>query len=218
MSALAFPGRGLYVITDTDLHTGKALAESVARAIDGGAKAVQYRDKSKASSRRHTEALMLVRICRPRGVALIINDDVELAFQIGADGVHLGRDDTPLQTARERLGADCIIGVSCYDDVERGQAAERHGADYVAFGSMFPSMTKPGASRATMATIAAARQRIRLPIVAIGGITPQNGASLLSAGVDVLAVVRGVFGADDPAEAARQYARLFSQQVREEEQ
>jgi len=217
MSACAFPGSGLYVITDTALHTGEALAESVTRAIDGGAKAVQYRDKSQDSSRRHSDALTLARICRPRGVALIVNDDVELAVRIGADGVHLGRDDTPLQKARAHLGANCIIGVSCYDDVQRGEAAERHGADYVAFGSMFPSMTKPGASRAELATIAAARQRIHLPIVAIGGITPQNGASLLSAGVDVLAVVRGVFGADDPCEAARQYAQLFSRQIREEE-
>jgi thiamine-phosphate pyrophosphorylase len=217
VSAPEFPSRGLYVITDSALHTGKALARAVVRAIDGGARAVQYRDKSADSHRRHAEAVMLARVCRPRGVALIINDDVELALRIGADGVHLGRDDVPLSAARARLGKGCLIGVSCYDDLQRAATAQRDGADYVAFGSMFPSLTKPGASRAGTAIIAAARKRIHLPIVAIGGITPQNGASLLAAGVDVLAVVRGVFGTDDPAEAARAYARLFSMQAREEE-
>lgn len=185
------------------------------RAIAGGAKVVQYRDKSADTHRREAEAAALVRLCRRNGVAIIVNDDVELALGSDADGVHLGRDDAQLSAARRRLGNDRIIGVSCYNLLTRAESAQRDGADYVAFGSMFPSSTKPDASRADIATIESARRRIHLPIVAIGGITPQNGASLLDAGVDLLAVVRGVFAGDDPAVAAREYIQLFERQAAE---
>jgi thiamine-phosphate pyrophosphorylase len=205
-----FPLRGLYAITDSALHTGEALEHAVSRAIAGGVKAIQYRDKSQDADRRYAEAVMLVRVCRRHGVPMIVNDDVELALRTDADGVHLGRDDVDLAAARSRLGNGFIIGVSCYDSLERAESAQHNGADYVAFGSMFSSTTKPDAARADIATVVAARERIRLPIVAIGGITPQNGASLLDAGVDLLAVVRGVFAGDDPAVSARQYAQLFS--------
>ena len=160
---------------------------------------------------------MLVRVCRRHGVPMIVNDDIELALLTDADGVHLGRDDADLSTARSRLGNDCIVGVSCYNQVELAEAAQHNGADYVAFGSMFSSTTKPDATRADIATVESARRRIHLPIVAIGGITAEHGASLLDAGVDLLAVVRGVFGHDDPAESARQYTQLFALQARDEE-
>jgi thiamine-phosphate pyrophosphorylase len=211
-----FSSRGLYAITDSALHTGEALEQAVTRAIAGGAKVIQYRDKSSEADRRYAEAAMLVRICRRRGVPMIVNDDIELALACEADGVHLGRDDADLSMARSRLGNAGIIGVSCYNSVDRADAAQRDGADYVAFGSMFSSATKPGATRAEVETIISARVRIHLPIVAIGGITPQNGASLLDAGVDLLAVVSGVFACDDPADSARQYARLFFRQARDE--
>lgn len=211
------PARGLYAITDSALHRGAALEHAVGRAIAGGAAIVQYRDKSADETRRLDETVRLVDLCRSHGVPLIVNDDVELALRAGADGVHLGRDDADPAAARARLGEGCIIGVSCYDDVEGAVVAQHRGADYVAFGAMFPSATKPGASPAGLATIRSARARLRVPIVAIGGITPDNAASLLAAGVDMLAVVRGVFGAGDPAVPARRFDRLFAQHTQEEE-
>ena len=210
------PTGGLYAITDSALHTGAGLEQAVTRAIAGGAKVVQYRDKSEDAVRRHAEAAMLVRICRRHGVPLIVNDDVELALLCDADGVHIGRHDTDLSAARARLGSRSIIGVSCYNRVELATTAQRNGADYVAFGSMFSSTTKRDAMPCKIATLESARACIHLPIVAIGGITPANGGALLDAGVDLLAVVRGVFGHGDPSAAARRYAQLFSRQARHE--
>lgn len=216
MTKSRLPSHGLYAITDSALHTGRALEQAVTRAIAGGAKAIQYRDKSNDADRRHAEAAMLVRVCRRHGVPMIVNDDVELALLTDADGVHVGRDDADLSTARSRLGNDYIIGVSCYNQVDLAEAAQHNGADYVVFGSMFSSATKPEATRAEIATVESARGRIHLPIVAIGGITPENGASLLDAGADLLAVVRGVFGHDDPTECAREYAQLFARHAQDE--
>lgn len=211
------PTSGLYAITDNTLHKGAALEQAVTRAITGGARAIQYRDKSTDTERRHAEASMLVRICRRHGVPMIVNDDVELALRTDADGVHVGRDDSDLATARSRLGDDFIIGVSCYDQVTLAETAQKDGADYVAFGSIFPSATKPDATPAGITILEQARERISIPIVAIGGITPENAGSLLEAGVDMLAVVSGVFGHGDPADAARRYSRLFVPQTQDEE-
>jgi thiamine-phosphate pyrophosphorylase len=217
VTELRFPSRGLYAITDSALQPGRDLEQVVVRAITGGARVIQYRDKSHDAQRRQTEAAALLAVCRRYGVPLIVNDDVELALNTDADGVHLGREDADLSAARSRLGSQRIIGVSCYNQLELAEAAERNGADYVAFGSMFGSATKPDATRAEIATVKSARRRISLPIVAIGGITPENGATLLDAGVDLLAVIRGVFGHGDPAESARQYATLFAEQAQDEE-
>jgi thiamine-phosphate pyrophosphorylase len=211
------PSGGLYAIADSTLHSGAALEQAVSRAIAGGARIIQYRDKSEDADRRRAEATMLVRICRRHSVPMIVNDDVELALLCDADGVHVGRNDTDLLAARSRLGSSAIIGVSCYNRIELAKAAQRNGADYVAFGSMFSSTTKPDATRCEIATVESARGCIHLPIVAIGGITPQNGGILLDAGVDLLAVVRGVFGHDAPGAAARRYAQLFSRQAQDEE-
>jgi len=211
------PSRGLYAITDSTLHSGAALERAVTRAIAGGAQMIQYRDKSQDAGRRRADAAMLVRICRRHGIPMIVNDDVELAFETNADGVHVGRDDADPSTARSRLGNHSIIGVSCYNRVELAESAQQNGADYVAFGSMFSSATKPDAMRAEIATLESARARIHLPIVAIGGITPENGGLLLDAGVDLLAVVRGVFGHEDPAESARRYTQLFTRHAQDQE-
>ena len=206
---LPWPERGVYAITP-ETKAGAELAAAVAAAVDNGARAVQYRDKSPDRARRRRDAAALVAICRPRGVPLIVNDDVELALATGADGVHVGRDDASLATARARLGAAAIIGVSCYDEADRALAAARAGADYVAFGSFFPSVTKPGAVRATTDLVTAVRPAIEVPIVAIGGITAKNAPPLLAAGVDHLAVVNAIFGAPDIGRAARRLAGLFS--------
>lgn len=201
--------RGLYVLTDTALTPGEQLLAAVAAAIDGGAALVQYRDKSNDTARREAEATALLTLCRERGVPLIINDDTALAARIGADGVHVGREDAGLRQARAALGPDAIIGVSCYDDLERARQAEAAGADYVAFGSFFASPTKPAAVPASLDLLRGARAELSIPIAAIGGITPDNGAQLVAAGADLLAVITGVFAQPDIRAAARRYAALF---------
>lgn len=208
MSEKSVP-RGLYAIADTSVIPADQLVRAVARAVQGGAAMIQYRDKSGEPQRRRFEAQDLMTLCRPLGKPLIINDDVELAFEVGAAGVHLGRDDGAVADARARLGDGAIIGVSCYNELERARQAAADGADYVAFGSFFPSPTKPGAVRADRDLLLAARAELGLPVVAIGGITPENGAALVEAGADLLAVITGVFGRDDIEGAARAYSRLF---------
>jgi len=178
-------------------------------AIDGGATLVQYRDKSATPVCRVRVAGALAELCRERGVPFLVNDDPELARSSGADGVHLGKNDVTLREARSQLGPAAIIGISCYDRLDRARRAEAGGADYVAFGSFFHSTTKPAAVRAPLELLQHARDALSIPIVAIGGITPENGRQLLAAGADVLAVIDGVFGQRDIMAAAQRYARLF---------
>ncbi len=201
---------GLYAVADTQRIGPGQLLEAVAAAIDGGAAVVQYRDKSDNDSVRTQQAAALADLCRSRGTLLIVNDDVELARRVGAAGVHIGREDASLEDARRLLGTRSIIGVSCYNELERALAAAAAGADYVAFGSFYPSPTKPAAVRATVELLRAARKRLRIPIVAIGGITPENGGALIAAGADALAVIQGLFGQADIREAARRYVALFA--------
>ncbi|HET6655829.1 MAG TPA: thiamine phosphate synthase [Gammaproteobacteria bacterium] len=198
---------GLYAIADTATIRGDVV-NAVAAAIAGGAVLIQYRDKSDDRERRQREARRLAQLCRRTGVGLIVNDDVELAVDCGADGVHLGADDASLADAHARLPEGALIGVSCYDSLARAQQAARDGADYVAFGSFYPSPTKPNAVRAPVKLLTAARE-LPVPVVAIGGITLGDGQELIDAGADFLAVISGVFGADDIESAARSYARLF---------
>ncbi len=204
-----FPRSGLYGI-NRDQDTGDPLAQALEKAICGGLVVFQYRRKSAPSETYEREAARLLDICRRSGIPMIVNDDVTLASRLGADGVHLGRDDGSPLAARQALGPNAIIGVSCYDSVARAQAAERKGADYVAFGRFFTSRTKPLATPADPATLTRARRLLRIPIVAIGGITPENGAVLLRAGADVLAVVDAVFGAADPEDAVHAFDFLFT--------
>ncbi len=201
--------RGLYAITAGDTATAIGLTEQVARAMTGGAQVIQYRDKSGDPMKRLAEADALSRICRRAGVPLLINDDVTLAAQVSAAGVHLGSDDATLATARNRLGPTALIGVSCYNDFGRAEQAAADGADYVAFGSFHPSPTKPLAVAADPALLIRARRELTVPAVAIGGITPENGRALIDAGASMLAVISGVFGATDIEAAARRYADLF---------
>ncbi len=202
--------RGLYALTDAGLTPGTALLPAVEAAIRGGARLVQYRDKSTDGARRLTEARALVELCRGHGVPLIVNDDPALAAAAGADGVHLGRDDGDVASARVRLGPRALIGVSCYDSLERAVAASHAGADYVAFGSFYASGSKPDAARASPDLLRQARRALPgIPICAIGGITPGNGAALVQAGAGMLAVIRGLFAEEDVTAAARAYSRLF---------
>lgn len=203
------PRRGLYAVTDGRPRPPRDLAALVEAVIRGGAVMVQYRDKGTDGPRRRAEAEALAVVCRGR-VPLVINDDVELAAAVGAAGVHLGRDDPGLGEARRRLGPDAIIGISCYGEPGRAVAAQAAGADYVAFGRFFPSTTKPEAVQADLEMLRRVRPRLVVPVVAIGGITPDNAAALLEAGADLLAVVQGVFGAADPGEAAARYRAHFA--------
>jgi thiamine-phosphate pyrophosphorylase len=205
--------RGLYALTDSSLQSPDQLVERVLQAICGGAALIQYRDKSRDSELRSTQARALSEACRRHGVPLIINDDVTLAAECGAQGVHLGRDDSDPSAARHTLGDEAIIGVSCYNQWSLAEQAAAAGADYVAFGRFFPSQTKPHAIQAGLDLILRAKQQLSLPVVAIGGITPHNAQPLVDAGVDMLAVVHGVFAARDVRQAAAAYATLFQQQA-----
>jgi len=201
--------RGLYAIADTGLLSAEELIEAVAYAIHGGAVMIQYRDKGDDQMRRQYEAADLSNLCRPLGVPLIINDDVELAGEIMAKGVHLGKDDADIAEARAKLLPNAIIGVSCYNDLQRAIEAEKAGADYVAFGSFFPSPTKPDAVQADIDLLHRAKEQLSVPVVAIGGINADNGAQLVQAGADLLAVIHGVFAQPDIAAAAEKIAGLF---------
>lgn len=203
---MKFPAHGLYAITQTDGKSPATVIAEVEAAIRGGAAVVQYRDKHPHDAL--TLARELVNICHRHRIPLLLNDSIELALEAGADGVHLGKDDGHIREARERLGADAIIGISCYNSLERALEAEAHGATYAAFGRFFPSGTKPLASPAHPDTLRQARQALSIPIVAIGGILPENGAALLTAGADLLAVIGGIFDRE-PESSARAYQRLF---------
>lgn len=201
--------KGLYAITDGNPAGPEALMEQVVAAIEGGAQVVQYRDKSSDAARRCREAQYLADVCRERRVPLVINDDIELALAVGADGVHLGRDDAGLPEARARLPDHALIGCSCYNRFELAAQAVAQGADYVAFGSFFASPTKPHAVPASLELLSRARRELGVPTVAIGGITPENGAALVGAGADMLAVISALFAAPDVTEAARAFAPCF---------
>ena len=192
--------RGLYAITPEDIGR-------VAVAISSGALcALQYRSKSMDAVRRRAEAQALAQLCRRHGVPLIVNDDVALALEVGADGAHLGREDGDLAAARAKLRGK-VLGVSCYDSLDAARTAIAAGADYVAFGSVFASPTKPGAVRAPLALFS---RDLGVPKVAIGGITVENAPQLAAAGADAVAVISDLFDAPDVAARAREYAKVFA--------
>ena len=198
--------RGLYAVTpdvaDTDL-----LLRKVTAALDGGASVVQYRNKTADAGTRAGQARALAALCTRREALFIVNDDIDIAAEVGADGVHVGEDDAQITVARDRLGSDRLIGASCYDDLRRAHAAVAAGADYVAFGSFFPSSSKPIARRADVALLSRARP-LGVPVVAIGGITSKNAPALIDAGASAVAVIADIFGYDDPADITRAASRL----------
>lgn len=200
---------GLYAVTPEEPQTPR-LAAMVAAALLGGVRLVQYRNKSAAPNLKRDQASELLHLCQAHGARLIINDDLPLALALDADGVHLGREDGDLAAARAALGPDKLLGISCYADLNRAAIAAAAGADYLAFGSMYPSATKPEAPPAPLALLGEARRRHRLPIAAIGGITLSNAAQTIAAGADLLAVVSDLFGAADIAARAQEYQRLFA--------
>ena len=201
-----FPDSGIYAITKTENKTADQVLVDVNEAIKGGISVLQYRDKQPVDAVYLAGALK--ELCHAHNIPLIINDQPELAKHIGADGVHIGQEDSQLTYAREVLGNKVIIGVSCYDSVELAIQAQQLSADYVAFGRFFPSSSKPLAAPAHMTTLQQAKESIKVPIVAIGGILPDNGAELLTAGADLLAVIGGIF-TDSPYQSALAYQALL---------
>jgi len=196
--------RGLYAITP-DGNDSASVLRKVEGALEGGIAALQYRNKSASPAQRIREAMALAQLCRAHGVPLIINDDLALAIEIDADGVHLGRDDGDLALARAKLPRK-LLGASCYNDAGLGRKAVDAGADYVAFGSLFSSPSKPGAVRAPLSLFT---QDLGVPLCAIGGITVQNAPQLIAAGADLLAVISDLFDAPDVKTRALQYRGLF---------
>lgn len=201
--------RGVYALADTSLLASAELIARVEAALRGGVAVVQYRDKSVDSARRLTEAQVLRALCGRYGATFVVNDDVDLALAVGADGVHLGRDDPSPALARVRLGPKARIGATCYDRLELAPAALALGADHVAFGRFFPSSTKPGEIYASLDLLRAARASLSCPIVCIGGIRADNAAPLLAAGADALAVGNALFGPGVDTEAAARALAAF---------
>jgi len=202
---------GLYAITPDEPRT-EILVGKVDQALRGGASVVQYRNKTACPELRREQGRALAALCRAAGAAFIVNDDLALALELVADGVHLGADDGDLAEARKRLGNGKLLGASCYNRIELAQAAARAGVDYLAFGGVFASGTKPGAVRAPLAIFAEARRSSALPLVAIGGITLQNAPQVFAAGADAVAVISALFDAGDIAASAAGFTRLYQQQ------
>jgi len=202
--------RGLYFVTP-EAPTGRL--ELVAAALRGGACLVQYRDKTSPSAQRLPEARAMQALCRAHDVWFLINDDLELAVAIGADGVHLGATDVSLPEARARLGPDAVLGASCYASLARAEQAVADGADYVAFGAMFPSPTKPQAVPATPGLLRAAKLQLPVAICAIGGITEDNAATVIAAGADMVAVVQGISSSPEPEAAAARIQAAFAREA-----
>jgi thiamine-phosphate pyrophosphorylase len=201
--------RGLYAITDQKLIPREHFVATVEAAVRGGATMVQLREKDVAPAEVIRLGKEILAVTRRYGALLIVNDHPAVAREIGADGVHVGREDPPVAEARALLGPQAIIGASCYGEVEQAVAAEQAGADYVAFGTPFPSPTKPKRTDIALDIFQAAQQRVQVPVFAIGGITLANAQQIIDAGADGIAVVSGVFAAPDVEAAARALSALF---------
>lgn len=199
---------GLYVITpDTD--DSVQLALQVEAALKGGAKLVQYRHKTASHALKLEQATELLALCQRYNAQLIINDDIDLCVAINADGVHLGASDGEIAAVRKLLGANKIIGASCYNQLDFAKSAQDAGASYVAFGACFVSSTKPNAAHAPLSLFTQAKKALSLPLVAIGGITPANAPSVIQAGADAIAVINALFVAPDITATAKHYSELF---------
>ena len=203
--------RGVYLITP-DLDDTRRLLALCEDLLTQPVALFQYRNKSASASLKHRQASALLESCRKAGVPLLINDDWRLAADLGADGVHLGRLDDEPAAVRDALGSQALIGVSCYNELARARDAAALDVDYLAFGAVFPSPTKPMAAPAPLHLFTEART-LGKATVAIGGITPDNSAQLRDAGADFIAVISGVFDAPDPSAALAAYNRSFSKGI-----
>ncbi|MDE2387620.1 MAG: thiamine phosphate synthase [Betaproteobacteria bacterium] len=200
---------GLYAITP-DLNNTDVLLDKTQQVLAGGAQLIQYRNKSAHDALRRQQAGLLLKLCREYKVPLIINDHIELAAALDADGVHVGRDDGSIGDARKQLGQDKIVGASCYNDLGRALQAQALGSDYVAFGAFFPSLTKTDTVSASKKLVGQAKQKMTVPVVGIGGIRLANAVTVIQSGCDAIAICNDLFTAENIQVRARQYARLFT--------
>jgi len=201
--------KGLYLISNHQQYEDQRLFDDVQLALQSGAKILQYRDKSGDQAKRLSQCRRLRVMTASYNCLLIINDDASLAQQVEADGVHLGQEDANISHARQLLGNDRVIGVSCYNKIELARQAVDEGADYIAFGRFFPSRTKPDAVQASIDLLHHASD-LQLPVVAIGGISKDNAPGLINAGADMIAVIDAVFGQSDIKTAIQQFQNLFT--------
>lgn len=202
--------KGLYAITPECADTAD-LQRRARQAMSGGAQVLQYRSKLTDAGLRLAQARMLRALTQEYSVTYIVNDDAQLAARVDADGVHLGAKDGEIAAARAMLGGDKLIGASCYNKLPLAETAVRAGADYVAFGAFYSSSTKPGAVAARPDLLQDAQRELRVPVVAIGGITLANGGELVQAGADALAVITALFEAKDIQATAQDFTKLFNQ-------
>ena len=193
----------LYAVTDRRWLNGKTLAEAVAESIDGGVTFVQLREKQLDEESFLNEAKELQKLCRERGIPFVVNDNVDIAKKIGADGVHVGQSDMEAGDVRARLGSDKIIGVSA-QTVEQAIIAEKHGADYLGVGAVFPTGSKDDAAEVDYATLKAICNAVSIPVIAIGGITCGNVTQLRGSGICGVAVISAIYAKEDIAAAARE--------------
>ncbi|HEX7983225.1 MAG TPA: thiamine phosphate synthase [Duganella sp.] len=210
--------QGLYLVTPNWDDTARLL-EASEQALAAGAvhdnaggnlvALLQYRHKEAGPELRHAQATALLALCRRYGVPFIVNDFVDLCLETGADGVHLGGTDADVAQVRGRLGADKIIGASCYGDMPRALAAQRDGASYVAFGGFYPSRVKQYAVTTRPEILDQARAAIHVPTVVIGGMTAANAAPLVARGADMVAAISSVYQAASIGDAIGEFAQLF---------
>ncbi len=201
--------QGLYAITNEQMIAPKKFTSRVRQALEGGAKVIQYRNKSQHHELRLEQAESVVALCAEFGALSIINDDIELCKLTNSDGLHIGSNDDDVVYARSELGPEKIIGVSCYSSVDLANQAIAASADYVAFGSVFASSTKPEAPVANLDVLRKAKKELNVPIVAIGGINLNNVSQVIATGVDSVAIISGVFASDDVNVAAHSFAKSF---------
>ncbi len=201
---------GLYAITDSCILVDDVtFICALSACLKGGASLVQYRNKEDDTQKKRMQAKLAQKLCHRYKVPLIINDDVDLALAIRADGVHLGQDDTSVEVARQVLGEKSIIGVSCYNSLSQAKSAEKLGVDYVAFGAVFSSPTKPHAKLVDPSLLSQAVKALSVPIVAIGGVTVDNTMNLKEQGISAVAVISDLFKATDIEKQARTFANIF---------
>jgi len=201
--------RGLYAITDSHSISADLFDLSIQQVLQGGARIIQYRDKSHDEKKRLSQANSLRKLCDRYDALLIINDDIDLALSTNADGVHLGKDDVSLTDARKKLGHRFIIGRSCYNNIDLAIEAEKDGANYIALGAIYKSPTKPEAPCITLDFIQYASTVLSVPICAIGGITTQNANAVIEAGVDMIAVISDLFSHDDIQARSKALSCMF---------
>lgn len=201
--------KGLYVITDCNRLDSQMMLDRTEKILETGISVLQYRDKTDDQARHFDMALTLREMCDRTATMFVINDDIRLAYDTGADGVHLGKDDSPFDEARSLLGVNAIIGISCYNDIQAARRAQTQGADYIAFGAFYQTRTKTGTVEASPSLLTKAKAELSIPVVAIGGITPDNGYALIEAGADMLAVISSVYDTDDPGQVVSTFNALF---------